>query len=152
VPDRLPSPGASHVPEVEVRAGGRVFRAGLTDPTTTDDGWWLTILWVAGAHGLADFADVAPDAGPPPDPPLFRLGPDLAGSLSGMIAEESGRLGIRLAPLVPPSDPARPWRCPLAVRAAFLWEPMRAATMPAGELATTVLAGFGHAVEDLGRR
>jgi hypothetical protein len=68
-----------------------------------------------------------------------------------MILEEGGRLSIRLATVVPAADPARPWRVPVAVRAAFRWEPMRAATMRPNELADTVLAAFRRAVEGLSR-
>jgi hypothetical protein len=120
-------------------------------PTTTDDGWWLAILWVADDNGVVTFRDLAPAAGPPADPPLARLGPSLAGSLSGMILEEAGRLSIRIATVVPPDDPARPWKVPAAVRAAFKWEPMRAAAMRPNELADAVLAGFRRSIEGLCR-
>ena len=95
--------------------------------------------------------DLAPSAGPPADPPLARLGPSLAGALSGMILEESGRLSIRIATVIPADDPTRPWRVPAAIRAAFKWEPARAATMRPNELAETVLAAFRRSVEGLGR-
>jgi hypothetical protein len=124
----------------------------MSRPSDGPDGWWLAVLWVADDRGVASFADVAPDAGPPPDPPLARLGPSLAGSLSGLIVEENGRLAIRLTPVAPPDDPARPWRCPLAVRAAFKWEPLRAATLRPNELAAMVLGGFLRSVEGLHRR
>ena len=71
-------------------------------------------------------------------------------ALSGLIAEESGRLAIRLTPIAPPDDPARPWRSPAAVRAAFRWEPARAATLRPNELAAEVLTAFRRAIEDLG--
>ena len=71
------------------------------------------MLWVADADGVVSFRDVAPAAGPPPEPPLARMGPSFAGGLSGLIREEDGRLAIRLTPLVPPEDDTRPWRCPL---------------------------------------
>ena len=61
-------------------------------PTTLDDGWWLAILWVADDDGVVSFRDVAPAAGPPPEPPLARLGPALSGALSGFILEDGGRL------------------------------------------------------------
>ena len=76
----------------------------------------------------------------------------MAGNLSGLIAEENGRLGIRLGPVAPPDDPTRPWRSPLAVRAALRFEPARAVTMRPNELAATVLEAFARAVERLGRR
>jgi hypothetical protein len=58
---------------------------------------------------------------------------------------------LRVGGLVPPEDPARPWRAPLAVRAAFRFEPARAAAMRQNELAETVLAAFRRAVEGLSR-
>ena len=89
--------------------------------------------------------------GAPPDPPLGRLGPSLSGALSGLILEDAGRLQMRVAMLVPPDDPERTWRAPLAVRAAFRFEPARAATMRPNELADTVLAAFRRSVEALAR-
>jgi hypothetical protein len=151
VPDRLPPPGPSFLREHEVRVGDRRLRAGMTRPTDAPDGWWLTLLWVADDDGIVSFRDVGPAAGPPPDPPLARLGPAVAGALSGLILEDAGRLQLRLGGLIPPDDAARPWRTPLAVRAAFRFEPARAATMGANQLADTVLAGFRRAVEGLSR-
>ena len=58
---------------------------------------------------------------------------------------------MRLGLVAPPDDPTRPWRVPLAIRAAFRFEPARAATMRPNELAETVLAGFRRAVEGLHR-
>ena len=75
----------------------------------------------------------------------------MSGALSGLILEADGRLSIRLAQIAQADDPIRPWRSPLAIRAAFCWEPMRAATMRPNELAETVLAGFRRAVEGLSR-
>jgi len=121
-------------------------------PTNGPDGWWLAILWVVDDDGVVSFRDVAPAAGPPPEPPLARLGPALAGALSGLIREEDGRLAIRLGPVAPPEDPARPWLSPLAVRAALGLEPARAASLRPNELADMVLAGFRTAVEGLARR
>ena len=96
-------------------------------PSDAPDGWWLAIVWVADADGVVSFRDVAPAAGPPPDPPLARLGPAISGALSGLILEDDGRLQMRLGLVAPPDDPTRPWRSPLAVRAAFRFEPARAA-------------------------
>jgi len=126
--------------------------AGMSQPSTAPDGWWLAVLWVADAEGVIPFWQAGPAAGPPPDPPLARLGPAVAGALSGLIAEEAGRLGIRLGPIAPPDDPTRPWRSPLAVRAAFRFEPARVATMRPNELASTVLDAFARSVEGLARR
>jgi hypothetical protein len=127
------------------------YRAGMGRPSDAPDGWWLTLMWVADDEGVVSFRDVAPAAGPPPDPPLARLGPALAGALSGLILEDGGRLQLRVAGLLAPDDETRPWRAPLAIRAAFRFEPARAAAMGGNELAETVLAGFRRAVEGLGR-
>ena len=149
--DRLPPPGPSFLREHEIRVRERTFRAGMARPSDAPDGWWLTLMWVADDDGVVSFRDVAPAAGPPPDPPLGRLGPALAGALSGLILEDAGRLQLRVAGLVPPADETRPWRAPLAIRAAFRFEPARAAAMRPNELAETVLAGFQRAVEGLAR-
>jgi hypothetical protein len=120
-------------------------------PSEAPDGWWLAVLWVVDEAGVVSFRDVAPLAGPPPDPPLARLGPAVSGALSGLILEDAGRLQMRLALIAQPDDATRPWRVPLAVRAAFRFEPARAATMRPNELAETVLGGFRNAVEGLHR-
>jgi len=151
VPDRLPLPGPSFLREHALEIRGRLLRAGMSRPTTTDDGWWLAIAWVADEEGVVPFADLAPAGGPPPAPPLAILGPSLSGALSGMILEDAGRLAIRLATVAPPDDPSRPWRVAAAIRAAFQWEPMRAAATPPNELAETFLAAFRRAAEGLGR-
>jgi hypothetical protein len=111
----------------------------------------MALLWVTDDAGVVSFRDVAPASGPPPDPPLARLGPALSGALSGMILEDAGRLQMRIGMLVPPEDQERAWRAPLAVRAAFRFEPARAATMRPNELADTVLAAFRRSVEALHR-
>ncbi len=151
VPDRLPPPGPSFLREHEVRIGERLLRAGMTRPSDAPDGWWLTLLWVADEEGVVSFRDVAPTAGPPPDPPLSRLGPALAGAMSGLILEDAGRLQLRVGALVPPDDQTRPWGAPLAGRAAVRFEPARAAAMRPNELAETVLAAFRRSVEGLHR-
>ena len=112
LPDRLPPPGPSFLREHEIRVGERTYRAGMARPSDAPDGWWLTLMWVADDDGVVSFRDVAPSAGPPPDPPLGRLGPALAGALSGLILEDAGRLQLRVAGLVPPADETRPWRAP----------------------------------------
>jgi hypothetical protein len=151
VPDRLPSPGPSFLREQAIERDGRTLRVGLSRPTTTDDGWWLALAWVSDEEGVVSFVDLAPVAGPRPEPPLARLGPSLAGALSGLILEDAGRLCIRLATVAPADDPTRPWRVAAAVRTAFRWEPMRAAAMRPNELAETVLAAFRRSIEALGR-
>lgn len=151
VPDQLPPPGPSFVREQPVRIGERVYRAGIARPTEAPDGWWLAIMWVVDEADVVSFRQVAPDAGPPADPPLARLGPAISGALSGLILEDAGRLQMRLGLIKLPDRPDRPWLVPLAVRAAFRFEPARAATMRPNELAQTVLTGFRHAVEGLHR-
>jgi hypothetical protein len=149
VPERLPHPGPSFLPEREVRIGDRRLLAGMAKPVDGPDDWWLAVLWVADEEGIVSFREVAPKAGPPPEPPLHHLGPAFAGALSGLILEEDGRLSIRLTPLSPPDDDARPWRCPLVIRTAFRWEPTLVATMRPRDIADRVLAGFGRAVVSL---
>lgn len=151
MPSRPPPPGLSHVREHDVRVRERSLRAGMGRPSETDGGWWVASLWVTDEEGLVTFRDVGPLGGPPPGPPAARLGPSLAGSLSGMILEEAGRLQLKLAPASPPADPARSWDVPLVVLVAIRFEPLRAAAMGANELADAVLAGFRRSVEALGR-
>jgi hypothetical protein len=149
VPDRLPRPGPSFVREQPIRVSDRTFRLGMARPSEAPDGWWLAVLWVTDDDGVVSFTNVAPSAGPPPDPPLGRLGPGVSGALSGLILEDAGRLQMRLGLVAPPDDPTRPWRAPLAIRAAFRFEPARAATMRSNELAETVVTGFRQAIEGL---
>lgn len=151
MPDRLPPPGPSFLREHEVRIGDRALRAGMARPSEAPDGWWMALMWVTDDEGVVSFRDVAPASGPPPDPPLARLGSTMSGALSGFILEDAGRLQMRVGMLVPPDDPERTWRAPLAVRAAFRFEPARAATMRANELADTVLGAFRRSVEALHR-
>ncbi|MEJ7748108.1 MAG: hypothetical protein WKF56_02325, partial [Candidatus Limnocylindrales bacterium] len=87
MPDRLPRPGPSFLREHEVRIGDRLLRAGMGRPSEGPDGWWMAVLWVTDEDGVVSFRDVAPTAGPPPGPPLARLGPALAGAMSGLILE-----------------------------------------------------------------
>lgn len=151
MPDRLPLPGPSYLREQELRLSESVLLVGMSRPTTGPDEWWLGVLWARDAEGIVSFRDLAPAAGPPPDPPLARLGPSLAGGLSGFILEDAGRLSIRLGLVVPPDDPERPWHCPVAVRAGFRWEPTRAAAMLPNALAMEVLTAFARALAGLGR-
>jgi hypothetical protein len=151
MPDRLPPPGPSYLRERPIRAADRTLLAGMGRPSSAPDGWWLAIVWVADDEGVVPFRDVAPTAGPPPDPPLARLGPALSGALSGLILEDAGRLQMRLGLVVPPDDPLHPWRVPLAIRSAFRFEPARAAAMRPNELADMVFDGFVRAIEGLHR-
>jgi hypothetical protein len=151
MPDRLPLPGPSFLKEHEVVVGERTYRAGMTRPSEAPDGWWLGILWVADDEAVIPFRDVAPAAGPPPDPPLARLGPAVSGALSGFILEDDGRLQMRLGLVVPPDDPTRPWRTPAAIRAGFRFEPAWAATRTQNALAEAVLQAFARSIEGLHR-
>jgi hypothetical protein len=151
MPDRLPVPGISYVKEetVALRDGAKL-RAGMTNPSVMDDGWWLTNLWVGDEDGVAVALNVAPAAGPPPRTPLEALGPRIAGALSGLIAESGGRQQIRLR-MPPAADEARPWERPLICMLAIQWDPVRAALMTKNQLARELLRGFAAAVEALGR-
>jgi hypothetical protein len=142
-------PGPSFLREQLIRVGERAMQAGMARPSEAPDGWWLAILWVADEAGVVSFRDVAPESGPPPEPPLGRLGPAISGALSGLILEDAGRLQMRLGLVQQPDDSDRPWRAPLAIRAAFRFEPARAATMRPNELAETVLTAFRRSIEGL---
>ena len=130
--------------------------AALLHPLERPESWWVALAGFLARGGLLLFllpilvlhtpAGVQTELSP-----LLRLGPSLTGGLGGLIREEDNRLAIRLSPVVPPDDPTRPWRAPLAIRAALGLEPMRAATLRPNELETQVLAAFRRAVESLGR-
>ena len=149
--DRLPVPGISYIKEesVSLRDGARL-RAGMTNPSVMDDGWWLTNLWVGDEEGVAPALSAVPAAGPPPGTPLEALGPRIAGALSGLIAEAGGRQQIRLR-MAPAEDDARPWERPLICAVAIQWDPVRAALMTKNQLARELLRGFAAAVEAVGR-
>jgi hypothetical protein len=121
----------------------------MSQPTETDDGWWLTHLWAYDAEGVIDTLTVAPRAGPPPLPPLMVIGPAFAGALAGLIAEEDGRRLVRLK-LHPAADDDRPWERPCIVQLAVKWDPVRAATMRTNELAGEVVQAFARAIEAAG--
>ena len=149
--ERLPVPGISYVKEesVSLRDGDKL-RAGMTNPSVMDDDWWLTNLWVGDDGGVVEALAAAPAAGPPPGTPLDALGPRVAGSLSGLIAESGGRQQIRLR-MPPAADESRPWERPLICAVAIQWDPVRAAVMTRNQLARELLRGFAAAVEALGR-
>ena len=114
---RLSPPAASFIREHEVRIGDLRLRAGMDRPTEIE-GWWLAVLWVADDEGIVPCRLVAPAAGPPPDPPHARLGPLIAGGLSGFVLEDDERQQLRLRLPVPPDDADRPWSAPLVVQLA----------------------------------
>lgn len=130
--------------------GGRALRAGMDRPAEIE-GWWLAVLWVADEEGIVSCREMAPAAGPPPEPPHARLGPILAGSLGGYVLEDGGRQQLRLRMPLPPTEEGRPWSAPLVVQLGLRWEPARAATMSAAKLADVALAAFRRAVEAVGR-
>ncbi len=147
---RLSPPAASFIREHEVRIGDLRLRAGMDRPTEIE-GWWLAVLWVADDEGIVPCRLVAPAAGPPPDPPHARLGPLIAGGLSGFVLEDDERQQLRLRLPVPPDDADRPWSAPLVVQLAVRWEPARAAAMTSSKLADVALAAFRRAVEAISR-
>jgi hypothetical protein len=122
----------------------------MAQPTTTEDGWWLAVLWAADETGVLSATEIAPRAGPPPGPPLLTFGPLFTGALSGLVAEESGRQAVRLR-LPSPRDDAHPWDRPLVLQVALKWDPIRAATMTGNELAREALRAFGQAILATGR-
>ena len=147
---RLAPPGPSYLREHEVVLGDQRCRAGMDRPIEIE-GWGRAVVWVADADGIVTCRAAAPAAGPPPDPPLARLGPLLSGGLSGFVLEDDGRQQIRLRLPVPPEDPDHPWSAPLVVQAAIRWEPARAAAMTPNAIADVALAAFRRAVEALHR-
>ncbi len=152
--ERLPSPGPSYIREESFRlraasGPGPQVRLGMTAPSVTDDGWWLTHLWAEDDEGIIVSRAVAPLAGPPPGAPLHALGPILAGALMGLLDQEDGRQLIRLR-MPSADDEARPWDRPLVLMTAVRWDPVRSATMRPTELARELLRAFVRAVEAAG--
>jgi hypothetical protein len=153
---RVPAPGPSFVRDepVLLRAPlgqqGRRARAGMSQPSVMDDGWWLCHVWLADDEGVVDASDVAPLAGPPPGTPVQAIGPRLAGALAGLIAQEDDRQLIRLR-MPSAIDESRPWERPLLCMLAIKWDPVRASVMRENELARELLRGFAAAVEGVGR-
>ena len=130
-------------------AGVRELRLGMAQPSTTDDGWWICVMWAADDGEVVSAIDVAPRSGPPPGPPLLTLGPALTGALSGLIAQEGDRQALRLR-LPPAQDEGRPWDRALMLQVALKWEPFRSATMTANEQAREVLRAFASAISAAG--
>lgn len=153
---RMPAPGPSFVRDEPVilrgpkGEPGRRLRAGMTQPSVMDDGWWLCHVWLTDEDGIVDARDIAPPAGPPPGTPVQALGPRLAGALAGLIAQEQDRQLIRLR-MPPAADESRPWERPTLCTLAIKWDPVRASVMRHNELARELLRGFAAAVEGVGR-
>jgi len=118
----------------------------MAQPQTMADGWWLALMWCEKDGLLLSFRDVSPSTEPPPGSPLMRLGPALAGTLSGLIMEDGGRQQLRLRLGTPPQDETRLWDSALVILSAFRFEPARVATMRDNELALTVLEAFRDAL------
>jgi hypothetical protein len=141
---RLAAPGPSYLRPLEI-APGDTRRVGMSRPQTMADGWWVALLWCEEDGRLVEFADLGP-ATRPAGSPLQLLGPAIAGLLSGLVLARDGRQQLRLRLGQPPADASRPWEAPLAVLAAFVFEPARVATMSDSELARTVLQAFRDAL------
>ena len=153
--ERVPSPGPSFARAEPLRlrgvAGdvGAKVRLGMAKPSITEDGWWLTTLWVEDDDGVVEARAVAPTAGPPPTPPLAVIGPTLSGALMGLLDVEHDRQLIRLR-MPPADDNAQPWRRPLLLQVAVRWDPVRASTMRTNELAGELMRAFRQAVDVAG--
>ena len=115
-----------------------------------DDGWWLSHLWLADDEGIVEATELAPAAGPRPGAPLDYLGPNMAGALAGLIAQEQDRQQLRLR-MPPAPDESRPWQRPMVCMVALKFDPLRSAVMSREDLARELLRGFAAAVEGLGR-
>jgi hypothetical protein len=118
-------------------------------PAAVADGWWIALLWVADADGIVSCRDLAPAAGPPPEPPAARIGILLASGLSGLAAEEDGRQAVKVRTPIPPSAEERPWDRPAVVQLAVRWDAVRAASARPTELASAALRAFASAVASL---
>ena len=142
MPDRLPPPGPSFLrehagPHRRPHAARRDEPARPRRPTA---GGWPS----CGSPTTTASSASATSRRRPVHRPIRRSPGSVrpsAGALSGLILEDDGRLQMRLGLIAPPDDATRPWRAPLAIRAAFRFEPARAAAMRPNELAETVLAG-----------
>jgi hypothetical protein len=67
----------------------------------------------------------------------------------GLLDQEDGRQLIRLR-MAPAEDEAHPWRRPLLILVAVRWDPVRAATMTANQLAGELMRAFRNAVDVAG--
>jgi len=131
-------------------APDRPIQLGMDRPSISPDGWWIALAWARDEAGIVSCLDIAPRSGPPPGPPLLRMGPTFAGALAGFVAEVGGRQALRLR-LPEAADVGRPWDRPLILQIALTWDPVRAATMTPNQLAGEALGAFERAVEAAGR-
>lgn len=148
--ERLPSPGASYLKVKPVRLEGRpsaVVSAGMSTPTTMPDGWWVGLMWAEDESGVVSCREVAPIAGPPPLPPLQRLGELMTNALGDLLVVEEGRFCLKLRLLGDLQDPNEPWRRPLVLQVAAKWDPLRIATMTETKVAEAALDAFTRAIE-----
>lgn len=152
---RTPSPGPSFARAEPIRlkgpggALGPRVRLGMTKPTVMVDDWWVFTLWVEDDDGVLDCRMVAPASGPPPAPPLQVIGPTLANSLMGLLAQEDGRQLIRMR-MGEAADEADPWGRPLMILTAVRWDPVRRSTMRDNELVAEMMRAFRRAIDVAG--
>jgi len=152
---RTPSPGPSFARAEPLRlkgpggALGPRVRLGMTKPTVMVDDWWVFTLWVEDDGGVLECRTIAPASGPPPAPPLQVLGPTLANSLMGLLAQEDGRQLIRMR-MGEADDDADPWGRPLMILTAVRWDPVRSSTMRDNELVAEMMRAFRRAIDVAG--
>ena len=106
-PNACLAPGPSFLREQPVRIGDRTLpgRDGPAVRTRPTAGGWRS-CGSTDDDGVVSFRDVAPDAGPPPDPPLGAArARRSAARCPGLILEDAGRLQMRLGQIAPPDDP-----------------------------------------------
>lgn len=153
--ERMPSPGPSFARAQPLRLhgpGGTLgprVRLGMTKPTVMEDDWWVFTLWVEDEEGVIESRTIAPAAGPPPGAPLQVIGPTLANSLMGLLAQEDGRQLIRMR-MAPAEDEAEPWRRPLMILTAVRWDAVRQTTMRDNELVAEMMRAFRRAIDVAG--
>ena len=149
-PERLPSPGASYLKVKPILLEGRpeaAVHTGMSTPTTMPDGWWIGMMWAEDDAGVVSCREVAPIAGPPPTPPLQRLGELMTNGLGDLLAVEDGRSCLKLRLLGDLANESEPWRRPLVLQVTAKWDPMRIATMTETKVAEAALDAFTRAIE-----
>jgi hypothetical protein len=150
LPERLPLPGASYLKPRPVHLdelpADRVTAA-MATPATMPDGWWVALLWAQDERGVISCREVAPPAGPPPVPPLERIGALMTNGLGDLLAVEAERSCLKLRLVGKAADPAEPWRRPLVLQVAARWDPLRVATMTGTKVAEAALDAFARAIE-----